>query len=88
MRVSGLQSSKRHLQSGESSPWDLSKWISKGAAAEQALDADGCTHDRLNSKIQSRNVVVKDLVTDLSDGVCHSPLLLMVRKLNKILVCR
>ena len=36
-------------------------------------------YNRLNSKIQSRNVVVKDLVTDLSDGVCLPPRFLSAR---------
>ena len=32
----------------------------------------GLTGSRLNSKVNSRNVAVNDLVTDLSDGV-HKP---------------
>lgn len=39
----------------------------------QTEEADACHYCRLNTKIQARELEVKDLVADLSDGVsAHS----------------
>lgn len=43
---------------------------SSGKVSSKQKSTDGGGIIRLNAKIESRNLEVKDLVTDLSDGVC------------------
>lgn len=51
----------------------FTKWYDLAVGAKRIMD--GLTRAvRLNSKVASRDVAVNDLVTDLSDGVGHTPL--------------
>ena len=71
LNSNGLRFSKRLSPSGE---------LSSALVARYLADEGLC---RLNTKVQARDVMVNDLVLDLSDGVNRTPLILLsLRKLS------